>query len=121
MLTLQGTGVFALICSTILERSRDSALDDTPILKLAAYSQLALISVQALLGCVVRFCLRDSDYRLATRTVHSALGKSFPVVGWIQCIFSAAALQGHCQGDKLGQCLAHYSLVSVAPFRNLRM
>lgn len=111
--SLQVAGTFAMICNTILERSQHSGLSDTPILKLAAYLPLALVSIQTALGCLVRFSSRESGYRSATRTVHRFLGIVFPVAGWIQCLASAATLQGHCQGDNLRQCLAHYSIAST--------
>ncbi|KKF93064.1 Protein YTP1 [Ceratocystis platani] len=42
------------------------------------------------------------------RPVHSVLGKTFPVIAWVQMIFGGITTLGFCQGDHTGQCAAHF-------------
>ncbi|KAL2146592.1 hypothetical protein VTI28DRAFT_3091 [Corynascus sepedonium] len=42
------------------------------------------------------------------RIVHSINGKAFPIYAWVQMIFGGITALGFCQGDHLGQCLAHF-------------
>ncbi|KAK4157565.1 hypothetical protein C8A00DRAFT_11658 [Chaetomidium leptoderma] len=46
--------------------------------------------------------------RPAIRLVHSINGKAFPVYAWVQMVFGGITALGFCQGDHLGQCLAHF-------------
>lgn len=43
---------------------------------------------------------------------HSIVGKIMPVVSWVQMLFGGIAALGYCQGDHLGQCLAHFIMGS---------
>lgn len=44
---------------------------------------------------------------------HGILGCALPVVSWVQMVFGGIASQGFCQGDHLGQCLAHFIMGSA--------
>ncbi|CAK1366012.1 hypothetical protein CB0940_09545 [Cercospora beticola] len=44
---------------------------------------------------------------------HGILGGLLPVVTWVQFLFGGIAAQGFCQGDHLGQCLAHFIMGSA--------
>lgn len=43
---------------------------------------------------------------------HGLLGKSYPILGWVQMLLGAATFRSFCRGGHLGQCLAHYIMVS---------
>lgn len=47
------------------------------------------------------------------RMIHSIHGKAFPVIIWAQLLFGGITAQGFCQGDHLGQCLAHFIMGSA--------
>lgn len=47
------------------------------------------------------------------RILHGISGKAFPVVVWVQLLFGGITAQGFCQGDHLGQCLAHFIMGSA--------
>ncbi|KAM0752743.1 hypothetical protein T439DRAFT_181803 [Meredithblackwellia eburnea MCA 4105] len=44
---------------------------------------------------------------------HGVIGKTFPVVGWVQCVFGGIASLGFCFGEHFGQCLAHFIMGSA--------
>ncbi|KAF7185366.1 Protein YTP1 [Pseudocercospora fuligena] len=44
---------------------------------------------------------------------HGILGGIMPVAIWVQFLFGGIASQGFCQGDHLGQCLAHFIMGSA--------
>lgn len=44
---------------------------------------------------------------------HGILGGVMPVAAWVQMLFGGIASQGFCQGDHLGQCLAHFIMGSA--------
>lgn len=44
--------------------------------------------------------------------LHGLLGKTFPILGWVQMVLGIATLQSWCFGGHLGQCLAHYIMGS---------
>ncbi|PHH60996.1 hypothetical protein CDD81_962 [Ophiocordyceps australis] len=51
--------------------------------------------------------------RKLIRPCHSILGKAMPVLSWIQMLFGGITALGFCQGDHLGQCLAHFIMGSA--------
>ncbi|GAA5983554.1 hypothetical protein JCM10908_000332 [Rhodotorula pacifica] len=57
--------------------------------------------------------LEGTAVRKGVVTAHGIVGKSFPVVGWVQMIFGGIAALGFCFGDHLGQCLAHFIMGSA--------
>jgi hypothetical protein len=46
--------------------------------------------------------------RSLIRPMHSIIGKTMPLLAWIQIVFGAITALGFCQGDHLGQCAAHF-------------
>lgn len=44
---------------------------------------------------------------------HGILGGVIPVAAWVQMLLGGIASQGFCQGDHLGQCLAHFIMGSA--------
>ncbi|KAK4543092.1 hypothetical protein LTR36_005869 [Oleoguttula mirabilis] len=44
---------------------------------------------------------------------HAVLGGLIPVAAWVQMLLGGIASQGFCQGDHLGQCLAHFIMGSA--------
>ncbi|KAM4064360.1 hypothetical protein HRG_006180 [Hirsutella rhossiliensis] len=51
--------------------------------------------------------------RKLIRPCHSIIGKAMPVLSWTQMIFGGITTLGFCQGDHLGQCLAHFIMGSA--------
>lgn len=47
------------------------------------------------------------------RILHSINGKAFPIASWVQMLFGGITALGFCQGDHLGQCLAHFIMGSA--------
>ncbi|KAB5550858.1 hypothetical protein GE09DRAFT_965542 [Coniochaeta sp. 2T2.1] len=47
------------------------------------------------------------------RIIHSINGKAFPLVSWVQMLFGGITTLGFCQGEHLGQCLAHFIMGSA--------
>lgn len=43
---------------------------------------------------------------------HGILGKAMPVLAWIQMVFGGITALGFCQGEHVGQCLAHFIMGS---------
>lgn len=50
--------------------------------------------------------------RKMIRPMHSILGKGMPILAWTQMLFGGITALGFCQGDHLGQCLAHFIMGS---------
>ena len=44
---------------------------------------------------------------------HGVLGTILPIAAWVQFLFGGIASQGFCQGEHLGQCLAHFIMGSA--------
>ena len=44
---------------------------------------------------------------------HGILGKIMPLISWAQMLFGGIAALGFCQGDHMGQCLAHFIMGSA--------
>ncbi|KAG8874619.1 hypothetical protein FRB98_008338 [Tulasnella sp. 332] len=56
---------------------------------------------------------QDSRLRRGIVTTHGIIGKSFPVVAWVQMIFGGIAALGFCFGEHTIQCLAHFMMGSA--------
>lgn len=70
--------------------------------------------VQTSLGLILKTHIwQESRLRRALVLFHGFIGKSFPVVGWVQMVFGGIAVQGFCFNDHFVQCLAH-TMVSPA-------
>ena len=81
----------------------------------APYLMLMLI-VQVVLGIYLKLHLEKGIHaRIRRYTVvgHGVVGKAMPVVSWVQMLFGGITALGFCQGDHLGQCLAHFIMGSA--------
>ncbi|KAK1761965.1 protein YTP1 [Phialemonium atrogriseum] len=75
-----------------------------------------ILIVQIILGVYLRLHLERGFHgrvRPVIRLLHSINGKAFPVVSWTQMLFGGITTLGFCQGDHLGQCLAHFIMGSA--------
>ncbi|KAG6357170.1 hypothetical protein INS49_015047 [Diaporthe citri] len=71
---------------------------------------------QIIVGVYLRLHLEKGIHkriRPVIRIIHSINGKTFPVVAWAQMLFGGITALGFCQGDHLGQCLAHFIMGSA--------
>lgn len=70
---------------------------------------------QMVLGIYLKLHLKwkaEGWIRPTVLTLHGFLGKTFPILGWVQMVFGIATLQSWCFGGHLGQCAAHYIMGS---------
>ncbi|EPE10499.1 integral membrane protein [Ophiostoma piceae UAMH 11346] len=70
-----------------------------------------MLVAQIVLGVYLKLHLErgiNGRIRPAFRIAHGIIGKAFPLVAWAQMIFGGITALGFCQGDHLGQCLAHF-------------
>ncbi len=77
----------------------------------AATPLFFLMVAQIVLGVYLKLHLERGIHgriRPVIRILHSINGKAFPVYAWVQMIFGGITALGFCQGDHLGQCLAHF-------------
>ncbi|KAK3676474.1 hypothetical protein LTR78_003750 [Recurvomyces mirabilis] len=75
-----------------------------------------LLIAQVVLGAYLRLHLeRGFLGRVRKWQVkgHAILGGIIPVAAWVQMLLGGIATQGFCQGDHLGQCLAHFIMGSA--------
>ncbi|KAM7202577.1 putative ytp1-like protein [Naviculisporaceae sp. PSN 640] len=71
---------------------------------------------QIVLGIYLKLHLEKGIHariRPVLRLLHDINGKAFPVVSWTQMLFGGITALGFCQGDHLGQCLAHFIMGSA--------
>ncbi|KAG9025583.1 hypothetical protein FRB95_009980 [Tulasnella sp. JGI-2019a] len=69
---------------------------------------------QASLGIFLKAHVwQESRFRRVVVIIHGIIGKSFPVVGWIQMIFGGIAALGFCFGEHTIQCVAHFMMGSA--------
>lgn len=74
------------------------------------------LAAQTFLGVYLKLHLQwrhEKWIRPTLVTIHGVLGRSFPIVGWVQMVFGISTLQSWCFGGHLGQCLAHYIMGSA--------
>lgn len=70
---------------------------------------------QTTLGLYLKLHLKwrgEAKIRPAILLAHGILGKTFPLIGWVQMVLGITTLQSWCYGGHLGQCLAHYIMGS---------
>lgn len=76
----------------------------------ASWLMLMLIA-QVVMGIYLRLHLTKGIQGKIRKVVvigHGILGKSMPVLAWVQMIFGGITALGFCRDDHLGQCLAHF-------------
>jgi hypothetical protein len=72
---------------------------------------MLMLFAQVLMGIYLKLHLEkgiNGKIRRFVRLGHSILGKAMPVLAWTQMIFGGITTLGFCQGDHVGQCLAHF-------------
>jgi hypothetical protein len=75
-----------------------------------------LLFGQVILGGYLKLHLEKGIHgriRPVIRILHSINGKAFPIASWVQMLFGGITTLGFCQGDHLGQCLAHFIMGSA--------
>ena len=70
------------------------------------------IAAQLVLGVYLKLHIHEQSLRPWAVKAHGIVGKAYPVIAWTQMLFGAIAFGGYCRDDNLGQCLAHYIMVS---------
>lgn len=73
------------------------------------------MAAQLVLGVYLKLHINERSLRPWAVRAHGVVGKSYPILAWTQFLFGAIAFRGYCRGDDLGQCLAHYIMVSDQP------
>ncbi|KAL2015728.1 hypothetical protein VTK56DRAFT_4899 [Thermocarpiscus australiensis] len=82
----------------------------------AATPLFFLMLAQVVLGIYLKLHLERGIHgriRPVLRMLHSINGKAFPLFAWVQMVFGGITALGFCQGDHLGQCLAHFIMGSA--------
>lgn len=77
---------------------------------------MLMVVVQVVLGVYLKLHLERGINGKIRRWVvmgHGVLGKIIPVAAWVQMLFGGIVSLGFCQGDHLGQCLAHFIMGSA--------
>ncbi|GFF21976.1 protein YTP1 [Aspergillus udagawae] len=77
---------------------------------------MLLLVVQVVIGLYLKLHLSKGIHGRIRRffvVLHGVLGKAMPIVSWTQMLFGGIAANGFCQGDHLGQCLAHFIMGSA--------
>lgn len=75
-----------------------------------------ILTAQVVLGVYLRLHIERGflgTIRKGLVKAHAILGGLLPVLTWVQFLFGGIAAQGFCQGDHLGQCLAHFIMGSA--------
>ena len=75
-----------------------------------------MLVTQVIFGVYLRLHLERGVHGRARRVVvllHGIVGKTMPVVSWVQMIFGGITAMGFCRKDHLGQCLAHFIMGSA--------
>ena len=55
----------------------------------------------------------DDRIRKPITFIHGVIGKTMPIVSWVQMIFGGIVALGFCRADHTGQCLAHFIMGSA--------
>lgn len=77
---------------------------------------MLLLLAQITFGVYLRLHLSSTFHKRLRRPIvlaHGILGKSIPVLSWVQFLFGGITALGFCRGDHLGQCLAHFIMGSA--------
>jgi hypothetical protein len=75
-----------------------------------------ILIAQIVLGTYLKLHLEKGIHgriRSVVRIFHSINGKALPILSWTQMLFGGITALGFCQGDHLGQCLAHFIMGSA--------
>ncbi|KAI2643574.1 hypothetical protein GGS21DRAFT_486095 [Xylaria nigripes] len=75
-----------------------------------------LLFAQIIFGIYLKLHLEKGIHGKIRRIVkfgHGIVGKALPVFAWTQMLFGGITALGFCQGDHVGQCLAHLIMGSA--------
>lgn len=75
-----------------------------------------MLFAQILMGIYLKLHLEkgiNGKIRRFVKMGHGILGKALPVLAWTQMLFGGITALGFCQGEHLGQCLAHFIMGSA--------
>jgi hypothetical protein len=73
---------------------------------------LLSIAAQGALGVYLKLHIHELTWRPLAVRVHGIVGKSCPVLGWVQLLFGVIVSRGYCgPGFAMRECIGHYSIV----------
>ncbi|KAI0196803.1 hypothetical protein EV127DRAFT_88721 [Xylaria flabelliformis] len=75
-----------------------------------------MLFAQVIFGIYLKLHIERGIYGKIRRVVklgHGIVGKALPVFAWTQMLFGGITALGFCQGDHIGQCLAHFIMGSA--------
>ncbi|KAI0397072.1 hypothetical protein F5Y17DRAFT_464885 [Xylariaceae sp. FL0594] len=75
-----------------------------------------MLAIQVLFGIYLKLHLEkgiNGKIRPVIKFGHGIVGKALPVFAWTQMIFGGITALGFCQGEHVGQCLAHFIMGSA--------
>lgn len=81
-----------------------------------ASSLMLMLVIQIILGVYLKLHLEkgfQARLRPFAIILHGIVGKVMPVISWVQFVFGGLTVLGFCQGEHLGQCLAHFIMGSA--------
>ncbi|KAH6915799.1 hypothetical protein BKA70DRAFT_1253808 [Coprinopsis sp. MPI-PUGE-AT-0042] len=105
---LQSAGYLLTLGGYVLGRSHGGRQYPPGAHGTFAYPLLVPIFLQLALGIYLKLHIHEKTIRPYAVRVHGFVGKSYPIIGWVQMLFGAITMGGYCRGGHLGQCLAHY-------------
>ncbi|EIN06300.1 hypothetical protein PUNSTDRAFT_115584 [Punctularia strigosozonata HHB-11173 SS5] len=70
------------------------------------------MAIQLGLGVYLKLHIHEKTLRRWAVKAHGVVGKSYPILGWVQMLFGAITFGGYCRGGHINQCLAHYIMGS---------
>jgi hypothetical protein len=77
---------------------------------------MLMLVAQVAMGAYLKMHLEKGLHARIRKVVvkcHSVVGKTLPVVTWVQFVFGGITALGFCRADHTGQCLAHYIMGSA--------
>ncbi|KAA8568550.1 hypothetical protein EYC84_007570 [Monilinia fructicola] len=77
---------------------------------------MLMLVVQVVFGIYLKFHITKGFHGKIRKVAvhgHGIVGKSMPVVAWVQMLFGGITALGFCRDDHLGQCLAHFIMGSA--------
>ncbi|KAI1814966.1 hypothetical protein GGS20DRAFT_374460 [Poronia punctata] len=75
-----------------------------------------MLAIQIIFGIYLKLHLERGIHgkiRPVIKFGHGIVGKALPVLSWTQMIFGGITALGFCQGEHVGQCLAHFIMGSA--------
>lgn len=109
---LQATGFALTTAGYILGHAHKGRMFPASVHGSFASLLLIPIAIQLFLGIYLKLHIHEKSFRPYAVLAHGIIGKSYPILGWIQMLFGALTLRGYCRDGALGQCLAHYIMGS---------